>query len=144
MGIFPLELTTWVQTPFPQKLFRTESINRGLVCAHMHFTATDSKRSRRSCPRRVNAGNKNTPSTHHPQRRNMTTLMVGLKNGHIRKNLTQKSGELQRYSWGTSPPPPPPTPENHYEQVFWREDGTGHFVISCNTWVLTYHAITGF
>ena len=44
---------------------------------------------------------KNTPSTHHPRRRNVTTLMVGLKkNGHIRKNLTQ-SGEPQRYSWGT-------------------------------------------
>ena len=26
--------------------------------------------------------------------------MVGLKNGHIRKNLTQ-NGEPQRYSWGT-------------------------------------------
>ena len=37
----------------------------------------------------MNAGNKNTPSTHHPRRRNVTTLMVGLKNGHIRKNLTQ-------------------------------------------------------
>ena len=48
------------------------------------------KRSWRSCPRRVNAGNKITPSTHHPRRRNVTTLMVGLKNGHIRKNLTQK------------------------------------------------------
>ena len=48
------------------------------------------KRSWRSCPRWVNAGNKNTPSTHHPRRRNVTTLMVGLKNGHIRKNLTQK------------------------------------------------------
>ena len=33
---------------------------------------------------------KKTPSTHHPQKRNVTTLMVGLKNGHIRKNLTQK------------------------------------------------------
>ena len=43
---------------------------------------------------------KNTPSRHHPRRRNVTTLMVGLKNGHIRKNLTQ-SGEPQRYSWGT-------------------------------------------
>ena len=30
------------------------------------------------------------PSMHHPRRRNVTTLMVGLKNGHIRKNLTQK------------------------------------------------------
>ena len=28
---------------------------------------------------RVNAGNKNTPSTHHPRKRNVTTLMVGLK-----------------------------------------------------------------
>ena len=27
---------------------------------------------------------------HHPRRLNVTTLMVGLKNGHMRKNLTQK------------------------------------------------------
>ena len=63
----------------PPKTPSDESINRGLVCAHMHL-----------CPRRVNAGNKNTPSTHPPQRRNVTALMVGLRNGHIRKNLTQK------------------------------------------------------
>ena len=37
-GIFPLELT-WVQTPFPQKTLSDESINRGLVFAHMHFIA---------------------------------------------------------------------------------------------------------
>ena len=36
---------------------------------------------------------------HHPRRRNVTTSMVGLKNGHIRKRLTP-NGELQRYSWG--------------------------------------------
>ena len=35
----------------------------------------------------------------HPQRRNVTTAMAGLKNGHIRKNLTH--GEPQRKSWGT-------------------------------------------
>ena len=57
-----------------------------LTCISSHGL----KRSWRSCPRRVNAGNKNTPSTHHPRRWNVTTLMVGLKNGHIRKNLTQK------------------------------------------------------
>ena len=57
------------------------------------------KRCWHSCPRRVNAGNKNTPSMHHPWRRNVTTSMVGLKNGHIRKNLTQ-NGESPRYSWG--------------------------------------------
>ena len=56
------------------------------------------KRSWHSCPRQVNAGNKNTPSTHHPQRWNVTTCMVGLENGHIRKNPTQ-NGEPQRYSW---------------------------------------------
>ena len=35
---------------------------------------------------------------HHPRRQNVTTSMVGLKNSHIRKNLTQ-NGEPQRYSW---------------------------------------------
>ena len=68
---------------------------------HTCISSHGLKRSWRSCPRRVNAGNKNTPSTHHPRRRNVTTLMIGLKNGHIRKNLTPKSGEPQRYSWGT-------------------------------------------
>ena len=42
------------------------------------------KRSWRSCPRRVNAGNKNTPSTHHPRRRNVTTLMVIAKSHAVR------------------------------------------------------------
>ena len=41
-GIFPLELT-WVQTPFPKKTLSDESINRGHVCAHMHFTARTQK-----------------------------------------------------------------------------------------------------
>ena len=45
------------------------------------------ERSWRSCPRRMNAGNKNTPRTHHPRRRNVTTLMVGLK----KRSHTQKS-----------------------------------------------------
>ena len=41
-GIFPLELT-WVQTPFPKKTPSDESINRGLVCAHMHLLARTQK-----------------------------------------------------------------------------------------------------
>ena len=41
-GIFPVELT-WVQTPFPPKTLLDESINRGLVCAHMHFIARTQK-----------------------------------------------------------------------------------------------------
>ena len=41
-GIFPLELT-WVQTPFPPKTLSDESINRGLVCAHIHFIARTQK-----------------------------------------------------------------------------------------------------
>ena len=73
----------------PPKTLSDESISQGLVCAHTHFTARAQK-ILMSCPRRVNAVNKNTPSMHHPRRRNVTTLMVGLKNGHIRKNLTQK------------------------------------------------------
>ena len=41
-GIFPLDLT-WVQTQFPQKTLSEESINQGLVCAHMHFIARTQK-----------------------------------------------------------------------------------------------------
>ena len=59
------------------------------------------KRSWRSCPRRVNASNKNTPSTHHPRNRNVTTLMVGLKKTVTYAKISPKSGEPQRYSWGT-------------------------------------------
>ena len=33
------------------------------------------------CPSQVNAGNKNTPSMHHPQRRNVTTSVDGIKTG---------------------------------------------------------------
>ena len=40
-GIFPLELT-WVQK-IPPKTLSDESINRGLVCAHMHFIARTQK-----------------------------------------------------------------------------------------------------
>ena len=63
-------------------------------------TCLPSHGSRHSCPRWVNAGNKNTPSMHHPRRWNATTSMVGLKNSHIHKHLTQNC-EPQRYSWGT-------------------------------------------
>ena len=41
-----------------------------------------------------------TPSMHHLQVRNVTTSMAGLKNGQIRKNLTQ-NGEFKSYSKGT-------------------------------------------
>ena len=70
---------------------------------HTCIPSHELKRSWHSCLRRVNASNENTPIMHHPWRRNMTTSMVGLKNGHIRKNLKkkEKGGEPQRYSWGT-------------------------------------------
>ena len=58
-----------------------------------------------SCARRVNAGNKNIPSVHHPRRRNATTLMVGLTFFFFKWSHTQKSypqnGEPQRHSWAT-------------------------------------------
>ena len=41
--------------------------------------------------------NENAHSMHHPRKGIMTTSMVGLKNGHIRRNLP-KNGETQRYS----------------------------------------------
>ena len=55
------------------------------------------KRSWHSCPWWMNAGNKNTPSMHHPRRQNATTSMVWLKNGHISKNITQNG----KPGWGT-------------------------------------------
>ena len=59
------------------------------------------KRSWRSCPRPVNAGNKSTLSMHLPRRRNVTTSVVELKkNSHICKILTQY-GEPQRSRWET-------------------------------------------
>ena len=82
----------------PQKTPSNESINRGLVCAHMQFIARTQKIL---SPRRANADNKNTPSTHHPRRRNVTTLMVGLKKTVTYAKISPKSGEPQRYSWGT-------------------------------------------
>ena len=36
---------------------------------------------------------------HHPRRQNVTTSMVGLKNGHKHKHLT-RNAEPHRYSWG--------------------------------------------
>ena len=58
------------------------------------------KRSWHSCPRWVNAGNKNSLSMHNPRRRNVTASVVGLKNGLICKNLTQNGGSQRYYSWG--------------------------------------------
>ena len=77
----------------PPKTLSDESINRGLVCAHMHFIARTQKIL-------TFMATKNTPSTHHPRRRNVTTLMVGLKTVTYAK-ISPKSGEPQRYSWGT-------------------------------------------
>ena len=61
----------------PQNSFGWEHY-RGLVCSHIH-PSQGLKKSWHSCPRRANAGNKNTPRTYHPQRRNVTASMVGLK-----------------------------------------------------------------
>ena len=86
-GIFPLELT-WVLTPSPKNYFGWEYKPRSSLCTHTFHDRL--KGSWRSCPRRVNASNKNTPSTHHPRRQNVPNSMVGLENGHILKNLTKK------------------------------------------------------
>ena len=87
-GISPLELA-WVLIPFPPKLSGCKYRLRS-KCAHLHFI---------TCPRWVNAGNKNTPSMHHPQRRNVTTSIVGFKTrSHNYAKVSPKNGEPQRYS----------------------------------------------
>ena len=93
-GHFSLGVNIGSDSIPPQLL--DESIKRGLVCAHMHSHAQTQKVP--TCSRWVNAGNKNTPSKHHPQRRNLTTSISGLQNGHICTNFTQKD-KPQRYSW---------------------------------------------
>ena len=90
-GIFPLELT-WVQTPFPPKTLSDESINRGLVCAHMHFIARTQK-ILTFMAYTGECGNKSTHSTHHPRRRNLTILMVGFKKTVTYTKVSFKSGE---------------------------------------------------
>ena len=89
-GIFPLKLP-WVLTPFPKTLSH-ESINRGLVCAHMHSIAWPQKiltfmSSTGEC--RQQKHTQDAPS--------IKTECEYLY-GHIRKNVTQ-NGEPQRYSW---------------------------------------------
>ena len=84
-GIFPLELT-WVQTQFAQNSFGWEYKPRSSLCTHA-FHRTDSKDPDVHVLDGWMPATKNTPSTHHPRRRNVTTLMVGLK----KRSHTQKS-----------------------------------------------------
>ena len=56
------------------------------------------KRSSHSCHRQVNVGYKNIPSMHHPQRRNVTASMVGLKKKKNGKKDLTKNDEPQRYN----------------------------------------------
>ena len=55
---------------------------------HQSITASPKATSIKSC----------TSEYNYPQRRNVTTSVVGLKNGHRRKNITRNC-EPQRYSW---------------------------------------------
>ena len=52
---------------------------KDVMSVHTFIPSYGLQRSWHSCPRRVNASNKNTSSVHHPQRRNVTASMVGLK-----------------------------------------------------------------
>ena len=75
-GISPQELTC-VLTPIP-KILSDEIVDQGLVCAYMHSSFHHAVWSCQSCPRWVNATNKNTPSIH-SRRQNEATSTVGLK-----------------------------------------------------------------
>ena len=101
--IFPVEgFFPWSKhgfwLPFSQNSFGWEYKPRSSLCTHA-FHNTESKDPDNHVLAWWNASNKNTPSMHHPWRWNVTISMVGLKNGHIRKNLSQND-EPQRYSWG--------------------------------------------
>ena len=104
-GIFPLKLA-WVwhhlpppPPPPPQKSsFGWEYKLRSSRCIHVCIPSHGLQRSWHSCPRWVNASNKKTPSMHHPWRQNVTTSMVGLKNGHKCKNLAQNELCLYTFS----------------------------------------------
>ena len=118
-GNFPLK-SRWRLTQFPKTLL-DESINPGLVCAHIHSTAqaqkiptfmsqTDECRqkikkkaqpNKQTKPKPKNQTNNNnnnnnkkqrTPIMHHSRRLNVITSATGLKNGHTRKDFT-KNGE---------------------------------------------------
>ena len=93
-GYFPLELI-WFLTPLPKTL-SDESINQGLVCAHMHSITRTSKiltfmSLTGECWQQKHA-------QHAPSTRTKCDYLNGwIKNGYIHKNLT-KTGEPQRSS----------------------------------------------
>ena len=103
------ELGFWLHSP---QTLLDESINQGLVSAHMHSIAQTQKILTLMSLTGEHWQQKRTPSMHHPRRRNVTTCMVGLENGHIRKNLTEngeplRSGwERRRSNWGNANFPP--------------------------------------
>ena len=89
-----------------------------IICIPSHGL----NRSRRSCPRRVNSGNRNAPSMHHSRRRNVTTdyLYGWIKNGHVRKN----------------PPPPPQKKKKKKKKSEPQRDVAGNAVcllVACLT-----------
>ena len=93
---FPLELT-WVLTRFPLNSFGWEYKQRSSLCTHA-FHRMDSKDPDVHILDAWMPVTK-TPSMHHPRRRKVTTSMVGLKSGHIRKKSHPQNGEPQRSSW---------------------------------------------
>ena len=94
-GIFLLELT-WVLTPVPKNSFGWEHQPRSSLSIHA-FNRTDSKDPGIHVLVRWMPATK-TPSMQYPQRRNVTTSMVGFKKSQMQKS--HQNGEPQRYSWG--------------------------------------------
>ena len=76
-GIFAMELT-WVLTLFPKTLL-DESINQGLVCAHMHSTTQTHKDPDIHVLDGWMQATKTHPAIINPRRWIRTTLMAGLK-----------------------------------------------------------------
>ena len=94
-GIFFFLLeSTWALTPFQKKKkkpsFGWEFKPRSSLCIHA-FTSHGLKRSLHSCPRRVNTGNKNTPTIHETD-----YLNSWIKNGHYTPKSRDIAGKRRR------------------------------------------------
>ena len=81
----------WLYSPKTLSDERYTEVESVHTCIPSHWL----KRSWHSCPRQVNAGNKNTSSMHHRWRQNVTTSMVGLS---LYAKISPKM-ENPRYSW---------------------------------------------
>ena len=98
-GIFPLELI-WVLTPFPlKKTLTDESIDRGLVCAHMHSIAWIQKIL--TFMSQTGECQQQESTQHAPSTKTEYDCLSGWIKKWSPAQKSHRNGEHQIYSWGT-------------------------------------------